>query len=186
MSDMISRADAIAAIRKQIGYGDEPWMNGNNSAIFACVATIRAMPAYEVAVKPLEWRRQSVDCEVAETAIGSVAVQNESHALNPNRWGWWMVGSDEDDSPTGYEDGIETAKAAAQADYEASIRSALTDTPAAPVTLAQALEVPEIARLVEALQMISRHKQIGFSGAERPSYEAEIAIAALAALKGGV
>ncbi len=59
------------------------------------------------------------------------------------------------------------------------------DTPAAPVTLAQALEVPGIARLVEALQMISRHKQIGFSGAERPSYEAEIAIAALAALKGG-
>lgn len=51
--DLISRAEAIAEIRKQIGKGDEPWMNGNNSAIAACVATIRALPTYEVVVKPL-------------------------------------------------------------------------------------------------------------------------------------
>lgn len=82
-----------------------------------------------VTVKPLVWRQQSRDCHVAHTALGDTAVQNESHALAPDRWGWWSAGSAEDDSPSGYAVTIEAAKAAAQADYEARILSALEPTP---------------------------------------------------------
>ncbi len=83
-----------------------------------------------VKVKPLVWQQQSHDCHVAHTVFGDTAVQNESHALAPNRWGWWMAGSDEDDSPSGYAVTIEAAKAAAQADYEARILAALDTQPA--------------------------------------------------------
>ena len=99
-----------------------------------------------VTVNPLVWREQSNTCQVADTPWGSAAVQDESHALCPHRWGWWMVGSDEDDSATGYGHNIEIAKAAAQADYEARILSALTIQPADP------LSDPRVKALVEAIQ----------------------------------
>ena len=76
-------------------------------------------------VRPLIWRQQSVDCLVAETQFGAAAVQNESHALALNRWGWWMAGSDEDDSPTGYGDTLEAAQSAANADHAARVIAAL-------------------------------------------------------------
>jgi hypothetical protein len=89
-------------------------------------------------VAPLVWRQQSHDCHVAKTAFGDTAVQNESHALAPDRWGWWMAGSDEDDSPSGYVVTLEAAKAAAQADYAARIIAALD-----PATLAAMLAAAE-------------------------------------------
>ena len=97
-----------------------------------------------VTVKPLVWREQSNACQVADTPWGSAAVQDESHALCPHRWGWWMVGSDEDDSATGYGHNIEQAQAAAQADYESRILSALTIHPADP------LSDPRVVALVDA------------------------------------
>ena len=112
---------------------------------------IRAIPIapqpVAVTVKPLVWREQSNTCQVADTPWGSAAVQDESHALCPHRWGWWMVGSDEDDSATGYGNNIELAKAAAQADYEARILSALTIQPADP------LSDPRVVALVEAAKV---------------------------------
>ena len=84
-----------------------------------------ASPDVRVVVKPLEWRKQSGACEIADTPWGAVAVQDESHALAPKRWGWWVVGSGEDDSPSGYGIDIDAAKAAAQADYERRILSAI-------------------------------------------------------------
>lgn len=100
-------------------------------------------------VAPLVWRQQSHDCYVAKGAFGAAAVQNESHALAPDRWGWWMVGSDEDDSPSGYAVTIEAAQAAAQADYAARIIAALN-----PAALAAMLAGARAGALREVLDTI--------------------------------
>jgi hypothetical protein len=103
---------------------DSPELMSIRAALTASQAETAA--AYEVVkVKPLVWRMQSELCEIADTPLGSVAVQDESHPLAPKRWGWWMAGSNEDDPPSGYGTDIESAKAAAQADYAASILAAL-------------------------------------------------------------
>ena len=86
-------------------------------------------------VKPLVWRKQSGLCEIADTPWGCAVVQDESHALAPKRWGWWMVGSGEDDSPSGYGIDIESAKSAAQADYADRITAALEPDPTPPTAL---------------------------------------------------
>ena len=80
---------------------------------YAHVATEAAMKA--CGPRALVWRQQSHDCYVARTVSGDAVVQNESHALAPDRWGWWQAGSDEDDSPTGYAATRIKAQAAAQA-----------------------------------------------------------------------
>jgi hypothetical protein len=100
-------------------------------------------------VAPLVWRQQSHDCHVAKTAFGDTAVQNESHALAPDRWGWWMVGSDEDDSPSGYAVTIEAAKAAAQADYAS--RSALALDPAALAAMMAEARVKALREVLDAM-----------------------------------
>ena len=70
--------------------------------------------------RPLVWLRQSHDCYVAHTVFGDTAVQNESHALALDRWGWWIAGSGEDDDPAGYAVTLEAAQSAAQAHADAA------------------------------------------------------------------
>ena len=113
-------ARGVQAALHEFDTGTE-WMEIRD-AIRALAST---PPAPVVGVKPLVWRVQSSDCQISDTPWGACAVQNESHVLSPNRWGWWAVGCDEDDSPSGYEIDILAAKAAAQSDYEARILAAL-------------------------------------------------------------
>ena len=113
--------DLIHARNSDAEGSDEDW----TAEIDAALASRPASSDVRVVVKPLEWRKQSGACEIADTPWGAVAVQDESHALAPKRWGWWMVGSGEDDSPSGYGIDIDAAKAAAQADYERRILSAI-------------------------------------------------------------
>lgn len=148
MSDMISRADAIAAIRKQIGYGDEPWMNGNNSAIAACVAIIRALSAAHVAVKPLEW------VDFHDRGAKAQAWNDANYMIQKWIDGRWEISA----SYPGYSTSIygvdrfhptlASAKAAAQADHEARIRSALTAAPAPDPAQIRADAMREAARTV--------------------------------------
>lgn len=49
MTDLIPRDAAIVAIIKQIGEGTEQWVQGNNSAVYACCASLRAIPAIDPA-----------------------------------------------------------------------------------------------------------------------------------------
>jgi len=49
MTDLIPRDAAIMAIIKQIGEGTEQWVQGNNSAVYACRASLRAIPTIDPA-----------------------------------------------------------------------------------------------------------------------------------------
>lgn len=136
-------------------------MRDTDLPLYPAAQSHPAQQPVAVTVKPLVWREQSNTCQVADTPWGSVAVQDESHALCPHRWGWWMVGSDEDDSATGYGHNIELAKAAAQADYEARILSALTIHPADQLSDPRVVAlVGLLARAKEELRMI-RMKDTG-------------------------
>ena len=120
------------------------------------IAALAAEREATVTVNPLVWKIQSAACQIADTPWGCVAVQDESHALAPKRWGWWMVGSGEDDEPSGYGTSIEEAQAAAQADYDARIRSAITITSGVthdPIPLPRA-EVEALMEEARAFQMI--------------------------------
>lgn len=74
-----------------------------------------------VRVKPLEWREVNPDCHLAATPFGSIRVYRDG-----TWYGQWSTEGDEQSADFG------AAKAAAQADYEARILSALASeaTPA--------------------------------------------------------
>lgn len=93
-----------------------------------------------VKVKPLVWKDYGSYVE-AKTQLGPMAVQPEG-----SRFGYWIAGQDEDADPYGYEDTIETAKAAAQADYEARILAAI-EAPVQEPVQGEADPFYEIARL---------------------------------------
>lgn len=117
---LISRGDAIAILEDE--------MPGHYlSKKTQIVAKLRAMPAYEVAARELEWVDQSITkIDRAICAIGVYYIQH-------NRGGeffWWLGGKGAEKAIA---KSIPAAKAAAQADYAARIRSALTATPAADV-----------------------------------------------------
>lgn len=88
----------------------------------------------EARVKPLEWREPSKStngCWTAESALGvySVCIEGDWYAVRdkvPRDFYFEWCGQDIS------RDTLETAKAAAQADYEARILSALTATQSAP------------------------------------------------------
>lgn len=132
--DLISRADAIALAENAhtaVTTTDEI----ATSAIEGVIRSIRALPAYEVAVKPLEWDRHP-DAEHDPWrnehyggGQNNLAGQNE-YAVYPHPCavGYFVLdvmgNRCDEDFPS-----IAAAKAAAQADYAARIRSALTATP---------------------------------------------------------
>lgn len=128
--DMIRRGDAIAALRS----ADLPFGYGHAAEV------IRAVPAVQVAVKPLEWETFSTECERAFTVAGRYEVF----------WGFrsGQVCLDMRGRTT-WHCGIEAAKAAAQADYEARIRSTLTAQPSPDVAALVAL-MPEVIASLDA------------------------------------
>lgn len=95
----------------------------------AIAALSQPVPIGAVKVKPLEWRifcSASGNCD-AETPFGQYVIQSEPEGETPR---WCMYLPNENDAHTAHPT-LKAAKAAAQADYEARIRSAI-----APATLA--------------------------------------------------
>ena len=98
-------------------------------------------------IKMLEWHNFDAWTHWAEGVCGTYHIEERN--------GYWQVelrvgglvhGVTQTDDTTPAD--LDAAKAAAQADYEARVLAALES---APVTLADALKVPEVRALVEAL-----------------------------------
>lgn len=131
-NDLIRRGDALDCFMGEDRIGD-------------AMDAIAALPAVQVGVKALEW--EATDWWVGDGVKG----ENDCEWEASNAGGWlyqieWMGAGDfrltmHDHEVILTEGGLKAAKAAAQADYEARIRSALTVQPA-----------PEVAALVEALR----------------------------------
>ncbi len=81
-----------------------------------------ALPAVQPRVKPLEWERGIVDWAKPLPGMKYVACST----IPAGSWAWWLDGAEETRS---VEPDEESAKAAAQADYEARILSALDNNP---------------------------------------------------------
>ena len=65
MADLIPRDAAIMAIMKQIGEGTEQWVQGNNSAVYACRASLRAIPAIDPATIREAALREAADIAIS-------------------------------------------------------------------------------------------------------------------------
>lgn len=109
----------------------------------------------EVKVKPLVWREandgnyRKGECFTTRSPISFAPI-----AAHKKHDGWWL-NVDCKTYPT-----LEAAKAAAQADYEARIRSAIVQP-----TLSDALEMPEIKAMRDALELARRIKRMPFNTA---------------------
>lgn len=112
--DMIRRGDAIAALEARASAKSA---SGLVLPLDAAKNALRAIPAVQVGVKPLEWDTFSTECARAFTVAGRYEVfwgsRSGQVCLDMRGRTTWHCG-------------IEAAKAAAQADYEARIRPALT------------------------------------------------------------
>ena len=113
-----------------------------------CKQRIAALPAAQVAVKPLMWvEKAHANCRKGEFVTGhSLLSFAPVIAIHKTREGWWL-NVDCKTYPS-----LDAAKAAAQTDYAARIRAALDVGPA-----------PDVARLVEALRDIERNSSCRLS-----------------------
>ena len=152
--DVIDRDAAYAAISSLI---PECEIIGQRTILSKALTAIRALPAVEVGVKPLEW----VQCQ---STLPRVVFEAFSCL---GRYVAWPNGNWKRFGHYGYEQegDLETAMAAAQADYAAHLRPALTVTPAP--------DAGKVEALIEALEKIN----VG------EGWAAKIARAALAAMK---
>lgn len=112
--DMIRRGDAILAVTA----ADKECLGANGAREF-----IRAIPAVTVGVRPLVWRDDGTNGHETDHAFGFYEVYPSPEGDMLSR-----DGVDSGVFPT-----LEAAKAAAQADYDARIRSALTAQPSPDV-----------------------------------------------------
>ncbi|MEI3803114.1 hypothetical protein V6R85_01210 [Agrobacterium sp. CCNWLW32] len=89
------------------------------AALEAALSAVEPQPAPSVAVKALEWRQNTIDFEIwsAETILGPYNVMKIVNRWDVSRYTLHKIGSFNE---------LDEAKAAAQADYEARIRSALS------------------------------------------------------------
>jgi hypothetical protein len=104
MSDLISREDVLAIVQEWTYCSDVEDL-------------VRALPAVQPKVKPLVWERGIVDWAKPLPGMKYVACST----IPEGYWAWWLDGTD----VRSVEPDEESAKAAAQADYEARILSAL-------------------------------------------------------------
>jgi hypothetical protein len=89
--------------------------------MFRARDAIRALPAVQPGVKPLEWR----ECNVSDEATDRAESMGQEYSVGyDDNWGWYAysetLGMDLGNAPT-----RDAAKVAAQAHYEARILSAL-------------------------------------------------------------
>ena len=121
--DLISRAAAIAILEDEM---PEHYLSKKTQI----VAKLRAMPAYEVGVRELEWvKHPSKGIWRAKTGFGEYKVFGLLPAATWDFDSW----SDANDKISASSGAPDAAKAAAQADHAARIRSALTAAPVADV-----------------------------------------------------
>ncbi len=107
-NDMIRRGDALRiSANRALSSKD-------------ATAAIAALPAATVRVKPLAWDNDEPSC-VSLCPFGEYVVQDE----DVDGWGLWTPDQIDGDDAFAFYTSHEAAKAAAQADYEARIRSAL-------------------------------------------------------------
>ncbi len=126
--DMIRRGDAVLAVTA----ADKECLGANGAREF-----IRAIPAVQVGVKPLEWvEYEGLSGFEVWRAFGILG----RYKAQRNREKGYAILVFPNGTIAQYPS-IEAAKAAAQADYGSRIRSALTAQPS-----------PDVAALVEALQ----------------------------------
>jgi len=192
-SDLIRRGDAIAAMRAikdDILANPPTWHPAQGAA--DCASAIAALPAAPmgVKVKPLEWSEES-----GEEGYKSIGASNPIGGRDAYRI--FILGEGFLTTHLIYGEGhvnlgkfttMEDAQTAAQAVYEACILAAITPQPAP--TLRDALELPEIRALVDALKRDEAFYQMGLLDAPKGEYEkvATLRQSALAALQteGGV
>lgn len=141
-NDLIRRGDALA-LPPYDGDGDPAGMFDHH--IFAKLSDIRALPAVQVTVKPLEWHNFDAWTHWAEGVCGTYHVEERNGYWQVELRGGGLVhGVTQTDDTTPAD--LDAAKAAAQADYEARIRSALTIAPAP--------DTEKVAALVDAADAI--------------------------------
>lgn len=114
MADLISRDAALAALNWGDIYGDN------------AQAAIRALPAVQPVVKPLVWEQFGSSYRAKAPLFGHIRIEDYASG----KWAilWSAPGICDTFTPGGFDD-PEAAKAAAQADYEHRILSALDFTP---------------------------------------------------------
>lgn len=104
-------------------------------------------PPVAVTVKPLEWevealsrRQKEPKFWYAETAIGGYTIEKKNK--------FWLGRPIPDSAKNVYYDTLEAAKAAAQADYEQRIGSALVETPAPVAAVDRAALIEMVGRAI--------------------------------------
>ena len=134
-NDLIRRGDALALCDQY------PYVEGVEMAI-------RALPAAQVTVKPLKWVVRQDKYDGGREHYGTGAF-GHWYCVRRLKNGVWDIVHHVDGKAVHLETcpTLEAAKAAAQADYEARIRSALTVTPH---------DLAKVQALVEALEYALR------------------------------
>lgn len=139
-NDLIRRKDAIAIMTGLPVFSEHASDVENAKAvsfIHKATTTICALPAAQVTVKPLEWVGN-----VAKTRFGKYHIVDLGpHWDAPGRFDVSFGGLD-----VAMAEDEQSAKAAAQADYEARIRSVLTVTPHDPAKVQALVEALSDAR----------------------------------------
>lgn len=152
-NDLIRRGDALAAVQE--------WT-------YCCdaEAAITAIPAVQPTVKPLVWKGDSI--RVTAKGMGEYyACMRMFHGQKGAGW---------EDDEGDWHPTIEAAKAAAQADYEARIRSALDMQPTvSPKQLAA--QPDDVAALVEAAEKVISSYWYASDGVITGIYDLETALA---------
>ena len=148
-------------------------------------AAIRALPVVPVAVKPLEWQKGPFDYIGRAGTEFEYVVRNLEWPGDGEKWGMGRRGF-------GWQSGYPTldlAKAAAQADYETRIRSALSSTAVAASPAPDAGD--KVQSLIKQLDGLCRDIETGQplyddAHVDLRAYEAREIIAALRAIGGEV
>jgi len=129
--DLVRRGDALKALCEK------------HPRSLGAIATIAALPAVTVGVKPLVWRSNGKGRICADTPFGLYEIEHGRYGMRLLHSGSFM----QDDLQ-----GIDAAKAAAQADYEARILAALE-----PVAAPDPAAIREAALHVENAKRLRRY-----------------------------
>jgi hypothetical protein len=157
MTDLIKREDALAAC--DIAPPDE-WNNysrdGYEFAADDCKRNIAALPGVTVGVQPLVWEQDSLKGSYPTRFRAKMPCKSGDYSVagseRKNLWQWFRNGYFVDGQRLHEPMPLNAAKAAAQADYEARVLSALTPTPVADSQPADPVvndHIPDVGKMVD-------------------------------------
>jgi hypothetical protein len=128
MADLIDRATTRKTVRDVMAAMEWPPTDGD-AQIDAVLDAIAALPAQGVRVKPLEWRDAKISDKWQRWTSDTLFGQYEVLEYSDGGFGWNVSFHDADIEALQYSaEGIDAAKAAAQADYERRVIAALRET----------------------------------------------------------